>query len=59
VSNHFGAAISFNALSARSPAATDGRFLMIRPVGAAAARPSEIVLVQNFFQELESKKKPK
>ena len=39
--------------------APDGRFLMIRPVGAAAARPSELVFVDNFFQELESKVKSK
>jgi len=39
--------------------APDGRFLMVRPVGASAARSSELVLVENFFQELASRVKPK
>jgi dipeptidyl aminopeptidase/acylaminoacyl peptidase len=39
--------------------ARDGRFLMIRLVGSAAALRDEIVLVENFFQELEGKVKAK
>jgi serine/threonine-protein kinase len=39
--------------------ARDGRFLMIRPVGSAAALRDEIVLVENFFQDLEAKVKTK
>jgi sugar lactone lactonase YvrE len=39
--------------------ARDGRFLMIRAVGSAAALRDEIVLVQNFFQDLEAKVKSK
>ncbi|HSQ32043.1 MAG TPA: protein kinase [Gemmatimonadaceae bacterium] len=37
--------------------APDGRFLMTRPVGSGGARPKELVLVENFFQELETKVK--
>ena len=37
--------------------APDGRFLMTRPVGSGAAPPNELVLVENFFQELDSKVK--
>jgi len=33
----------------------DGRFLMTRPVGAAVQRPDELVVVQNFFEELKAK----
>jgi hypothetical protein len=36
-------------------AAPDGRLLMKRPVGAATARPDQIILVENFFAELRSK----
>jgi Tol biopolymer transport system component len=39
--------------------APDGRFLMIRPVSAAVARPSELMFVENLFQELTSKGKSK
>ncbi len=39
--------------------ARDGRFLMIRPVGSAASFREEIVLVENFFQDLEAKVKTK
>jgi eukaryotic-like serine/threonine-protein kinase len=39
--------------------ARDGRFLMVRPLGSAASRREEIVLVENFFQELEAKVKSK
>ena len=49
----------YNATVAPFDVARDGRFLMIRPVGAAAVRRDEIVLVENFFQELEAKAKAK
>jgi serine/threonine-protein kinase len=41
----------------RFDVAPDGRFLMIRAVGSATARAGELVLVENFFQELEDKVK--
>ena len=50
-------ASAYNLTNVLFDVAPDGRFLMIRPVGAAAARPSELVLVENFFQELARKVK--
>ena len=35
------------------------RFLFSRQVGNEVARPAEVVLVQNFFEELKAKVKPK
>ena len=32
-----------------------GRFLMSRPAGGGAARADEVILVQNFFEELKAK----
>jgi serine/threonine-protein kinase len=37
--------------------AADGRFLMVRGVGAAVRRPDELILVENFFDELRAKVK--
>jgi serine/threonine-protein kinase len=37
--------------------APDGRFLMIRPSGAATLRPDEMILVENAFAELSGKAK--
>ncbi|MFN8582934.1 MAG: protein kinase [Gemmatimonadaceae bacterium] len=47
----------YNVVNVGFDVAPDGRFLMIRPAGAGVARSSEIVLVENFFQELVSKVK--
>jgi Tol biopolymer transport system component len=52
-------ASAFNLTSVQYDVAPDGRFLMIRSIGAASARPSELVWVENFFQELASRTKPK
>ena len=37
--------------------APDDHFLMTRPVGAATARPDDIILVENFFADLRAKLK--
>ena len=47
-------ASAYNLTNVLFDVAPDGRFLMIRPVGAAAGHPGELVLVENFFQELAS-----
>jgi hypothetical protein len=39
--------------------ASDGRVLAIRAAGAAATRPDELILVENFTEELKAKVKPK
>ncbi|HTI61888.1 MAG TPA: protein kinase [Gemmatimonadaceae bacterium] len=51
-------ASAYNVVNALYDVAPDGRFLMLRSVGAAA-RSHELVLVENFFQELEGKVKSK
>jgi len=43
--------------STRLVQAPDGRFLMIRGVGGEASRPDELILVENFTEELKAKVK--
>ena len=52
-------ATAYNLVNVFFDVAPDGRFLMIRPVGVAALHPSELVFVENFFQELTRKVKSK
>jgi eukaryotic-like serine/threonine-protein kinase len=52
-------ASAYNLASTTFDVAPDGRFLMLRSAGGAAARAGDLVFVENFFQELESKQKPK
>jgi serine/threonine protein kinase len=52
-------ATAYNLVNVFFDVAPDGRFLMIRSVGMSSVRPTELVFVENFFQELTSKAKPK
>jgi eukaryotic-like serine/threonine-protein kinase len=52
-------ASGYNIENALFDVAPDGRFLMLRTAGSAATHPTELVLVENFFQELEKKTKSK
>jgi len=50
-------AVAYGAPGFGFDVAGDGRFLMIRPVGAVVPRPDELILVENFVEELKTKVK--
>jgi len=52
-------ASEFNLSNVAFDVAPDGRFLMIRTIGARNERPSELVFVENCFEELDRKQKSK
>ena len=49
----------FAIISTLFEVAPDGRFLLSRPIGAEEDRADEVILVQNFFEELKAKVKLK
>jgi len=52
-------AVAYTVRTTSFDVAPDGRFLMVRQIGAGGPKADELILVQNVFEELKAKVKPK